>query len=580
MDALTLSFELKEGRITALDVMIHTLRRIDDINARLNAVVSLRDRTDLLDEARRADDEIRAGKKRRGWLHGIPLAVKDLSDVSGIRTTMGSTLMESAPPISCEYEETPFVRRLRRSGAIIIGKTNTPEFGLGSHTYNPVFGRTSNPFDADKSAGGSSGGAGAAVASGMVSCADGTDMMGSLRNPAGWNGLYSLRPTAGLMDEADAREEMEKSANASAAVVDVTDEEDAEEGTEEGQKNGGASSWEELPHPISTAGPIGRTPRDCAALLRTMIGSDGDGDGDSSNNLDLFDASKVLSVSRPSLPSSLKGKRVGWLSTWGGSYPTEPAVLERCEDALRILESAGAAVVRVEDPPFSSVDMWDSWTAIRSKVVADGIADRFGDDFLEEYDDTQIKPELRYEVERGLSLSADRWNDAVRIMKEWSARAEEELFTNTTNNDGESGECYDLMALPSAQLLPFPVEWTWPRSIHGTEMDSYHRWMECHVPVSLGGLPCATVPAPSREAGRDGGGKGECEGGDGDGDGNENGNGDGDGDGRKGELPIGLQLFGPRGSDAEVLSAAAAYYLALAEERREEGGGRPRPPDF
>lgn len=519
LDALELSAEIEAGRISAVQAMECALSRIDSINPRLNAVVSLRDEPELMDEARVADEELRAGK-RRGWLHGVPMAIKDLSDVAGLRTVKGSRLLAesaAAPPA----EDDPFVRRLRNAGALFLGKTNTPEFGLGSHTFNPVFGSTYNPFDVSKSAGGSSGGAAAAVASGMLWIADGSDMMGSLRNPAGWNGLYSMRPTAGLIEEADERDEASREGNQVPAMDDR-----GGEGNEDEELD--------LPYPISTAGPIGRTPKDCAVLLQTMVGED---------NLDLFDSSHILSESSP---PSLRGKRVGWLSTWDGAYPTESAVLQKCEGSLRVLDAAGAQVVRVEDPPFSAEKMWRSWTTVRSRVVADSIIDEFGEDFLQRYKDDEIKPELRWEVERGLALSRDELSDAVGVMEEWSARAAE-LFEME----------YDLLALPSAQLLPFPIEWAWPHDVAGVEMDTYHRWMECMVPVSLGGLPCATIPAPL--VGQDEAGTGSG------GDGGDTDVGKGGG-GSKRELPVGVQLLGPRGTDAAVLSAAVAYHDALIKE--------------
>lgn len=160
----------------------------------------------------------------------------------------------------------------------------------------------------------------AAVTAGMIWAADGSDMMGSLRNPAGWNGLYSLRPTAGLMEEADARDAREEEGEGAGCAAADADDDD---------KNGNGGKLE-LPYPISTAGPIGRSPGDCAALMQTMA---------EEGNLDMFDASAALSSRVSSSSPPFRGKRVGWLSTWGGAYPTEPAVLHECEGALRILEA-------------------------------------------------------------------------------------------------------------------------------------------------------------------------------------------------------------------------------------------------
>ena len=177
---------LRAGTITPRELMAETLDRIDQANPAVNAIVALRDRDALLAEAEAAPP---------GPLQGLPMAVKDLADTAGIVTTYGSPAFRDHVPAA----DSPMVARLRRAGAVIIGKTNTPEFGLGSHSYNPVYGVTRNPYDLTRSAGGSSGGAGAALAARMVALADGSDMMGSLRNPAGWNNVFGFRPSYGLV---------------------------------------------------------------------------------------------------------------------------------------------------------------------------------------------------------------------------------------------------------------------------------------------------------------------------------------------------------------------------------------------
>ncbi|HPD93521.1 MAG TPA: amidase family protein, partial [Pararhodobacter sp.] len=192
--ALEQAAALESRAVSAEELMRATLARIERRNPRVNAIVSLRDADTLLAEARAAD-----AAPRRGWLHGLPLAVKDLANVNGLRTTMGSPI--TAHQIA--RKDDLFVARMRAAGALFIGKTNTPEFGLGSHTFNPVHGATGNAYDPGRSAGGSSGGAAVALACRMVALADGSDMMGSLRNPAGWNNVYGFRPSWGRVpDEA------------------------------------------------------------------------------------------------------------------------------------------------------------------------------------------------------------------------------------------------------------------------------------------------------------------------------------------------------------------------------------------
>ena len=187
-----LSAAIHARALSCRELMQATLARIAAVNPLHNAIVSLRDEADLLREADARDAQLAAGESL-GWLHGIPMAIKDIAATAGLRTTMGSPLLRDNVPKS----DGLMVERLKAAGCIVIGKTNTPEFGLGSHTFNEVFGVTRNAFDPGKSAGGSSGGAAVALALRMAALADGSDTMGSLRNPAGWNNVYGLRPSQG-----------------------------------------------------------------------------------------------------------------------------------------------------------------------------------------------------------------------------------------------------------------------------------------------------------------------------------------------------------------------------------------------
>src|SRR6266581_1166234 len=192
LTADALSAGLAGGQFTCRELMLATLQRIDCINPQCNAIVSLRDRDALLRDADERDAELHRGQ-RRGWMHGVPQAIKDVAATAGLRTTLGSPLLRDWVP----NQDSLMVQRMKGSGCIVIGKTNTPEFGLGSHTFNEVFGTTLNAFDTSRSAGGSSGGAAVALATRMLPVADGSDFMGSLRNPAGWNNVFGFRPSQG-----------------------------------------------------------------------------------------------------------------------------------------------------------------------------------------------------------------------------------------------------------------------------------------------------------------------------------------------------------------------------------------------
>src|SRR6056297_10512 len=251
------------GEVSAEALMQATLARIAEVNPRLNAVVSLQDEGVLLAEAKAADN-----RTPEGPLHGLPIAIKDLADAKGLPTSHGSPSLAG----QVAARDSLHVARLRAAGAIVIGKTNTPEFGLGSHTYNPVHGVTCNPYDGARTCGGSSGGAAVALASGMLSIADGSDMMGSLRNPAGWCNVYGMRPTWGLVPA-----------------------------TPEG---------ESFLHPISTNGPMARSPEDLALLLGIMGGPE-------------VRQPYGCAVPDLGLRGGAKGARIAWLGDWGGGFPYE-----------------------------------------------------------------------------------------------------------------------------------------------------------------------------------------------------------------------------------------------------------------
>ena len=192
ISALELCRDLQRGESSAAELMSETYRRINSVNPQVNALVNVIDEELAIQEANKCDAVPIAD---RGPLHGLPMAIKDLIAVKGLPTTMG--FVPFADNIASEDD--PLVSRLRSAGAVIIGHTNTPEFGLGSHTFNQLFGKTLNPYDLTKTPGGSSGGAAVALATEMLKLADGSDMGGSLRNPASFCNVVGLRPSIGRM---------------------------------------------------------------------------------------------------------------------------------------------------------------------------------------------------------------------------------------------------------------------------------------------------------------------------------------------------------------------------------------------
>ena len=191
LSAMDLARRVRRGDVSAVDVVEACLAQIERHNGEINAVVTINEQA--LDDARRLDR-----KRVKGLLHGVPVGIKDVTPVAGLRTTYGSPVYAEHVPEA----DALVVRRLREAGAVILGKTNTPEFATGGNTFNAVFGRTRNPWDPSRSAGGSTGGGAAGLATGMIALAEGTDLGGSLRIPASFCGVVGLRPSPGLVPTA------------------------------------------------------------------------------------------------------------------------------------------------------------------------------------------------------------------------------------------------------------------------------------------------------------------------------------------------------------------------------------------
>jgi amidase len=244
---------------------------------------------------------------------------------------------------------------------------------------------------------------------------------------------------------------------------------------------------------------MGRTPRDVASLLDVMAG-----------------AHPMQPLSRPATPvapllagASLDGVHIGFLGDWSGAYPMEAGVLDVVQDALALMAAAGAHI-RHLDAPFPHERLWQAWCDLRS--FADAAAKR------ETYEDpasrAQMKPEVLWEQERGRALDAMALAEASATRSDWY-RTAAALFDD-----------FDALVLPTAQVWPFPADWRYPREIEGKPMDTYHRWMEVVVPVSMLGLPAVTIPAGFSPQG----------------------------------WPMGMQVFGPMGSDAALLRIAEAWH--------------------
>ncbi|KAA0974034.1 amidase [Pseudomonas sp. ANT_H12B] len=432
MNADALSRAIHARQVSCREVMQAYLAQIERFNPQVNALVSLRPAEELLTEADTCDRQLDQGRSR-GWMHGMPQAIKDLAATAGLRTTMGSPLFaEQVPP-----HDAISVARVRDCGAIIIGKTNVPEFGLGSQTYNSVFGTTTNAYDPTLVAGGSSGGAAVALALRMLPVADGSDMMGSLRNPAAFNNVFGFRPSQGRVPHGPA--------------PDV------------------------FVQQLATEGPMGRSVTDVARLLSTQAGYDARAPLSLTQSPQIFNDTLVRNFSEV---------RLGWLGDYNSYLPMDDGVLSLCESALEDFTALGCKVEACQ-PDFSMDRLWQTWLVHRHWLVQGSLGALYADPQKRDL----LKPEAQWEIEGGLRLTAADVYQASVSRSDWY-RALSELF-----------ERYDFLLLPTAQVFPFDAQTPWPRVVGGRTMDTYHRWMEVVIGPTLAGLPSMNVPVGFSPAG-------------------------------------------------------------------------------
>ncbi len=432
LSARQLSEAIHARQLSSREVMAAYLAHIAVVNPGCNAIVAQQDEVTLMREAQAADEALAAGKSA-GWMHGMPQAPKDLAMTRGIRTTYGSPIFKDNVPAT----DSVVVERVRNAGAILIGKTNTPEFGLGSHTFNPVYGATRNPYDPTRSAGGSSGGAAAALALRMLPVADGSDFGGSLRNPAGFCNVFGFRPSAGRVPYGPAPELF-------------------------------------LPQ-LGCEGPMARNVEDLALLLSTQAGPD-------DRTPQALPSDPVLSTLTPQnvgavLDADLSGKRVAWLGDWGGCLPMEDGILSMCEQALRFFPDFGVSVESIS-APYPPEKIWQIWLAHRHFLTGNARMALYTNPTTR----AQLKPEAIWEIEGSLDMKATDLYAASVQRSAWH-QALQRTFAQ-----------FDYIAVPTAQVFPFDVTEHWPKSIAGRQMDTYHRWMEVVVAWTLSGCPVISVP--------------------------------------------------------------------------------------
>jgi amidase len=442
--AVDLARLIRSRELSATELLTAVLARIESVNPSVNAIVTLAPEQAAATAAEL--DSLAARGEFRGPLHGLPIAIKDLVETAGIRTTFGSPIFASYVPSS----DAPHVTLLKQAGAVVIGKTNTPEFGAGAQTFNKVFGPTRNPFDHRLTPGGSSGGAAAAVAAGMVPFADGSDLASSIRNPAAFCGLVGLRTTPGLVPD-------------------------------------------EAFEPLSVIGPIARTAQDAALLLAGMCGRD-----------------PGLPLARPDRPAdflglrpaSLRGVRVAWTFDLG-DLPVQPEVRSVLGSMRDRLERAGCAVADAA-PDLSDAD--EVFQVLRAALFVNLAP------LLRDHRE-QVKPTLAWNIEKGLALTGEQIA---------AARADHAAIFGRVRSFLADGP-FEVLALPTVQVVPFAVETEWVAEINGEPMATYIDWMRSCSRITVSSHPAVSVPAGLTAAG----------------------------------LPVGLQLVGRYGADRRLLELAA-----------------------
>ena len=414
--------KINNRQISIKEVVEYYLDRIEKLNPNLNAIVLQKDRELIIKDAIEKDKAKEVDKP----LNGLPIAIKDLTDVVGFKTTYGYPGSKDNEP----KKNSLFVNRLINKGAIIIGKTNTAELGVGGHTINRLFGPTSNVYNLSKSAAGSSGGASSAVAAGLLPFADGTDQMGSCRGPAAYANIYGFRPTPGLI-----------SADRSGQNLDL---------------------------PIlTTPGCFARNPNDMSILLDEIVGSD----SLDKISFDLNGSFKNQIIS----DKEFSVFKIGWLSNMNGEYNIEKEILDICEIKLRELEKINIKVEELK-PKINNDYLWKSWTTLRAKsIYEDTLAMNISDINSMTYQAIWEFNKGKEIKSRDLVLALDQRQQCLNQINL--------IFKN-----------FDFLALPSAQVFPFDKNLQFPKEINNIELDTYHRWLEIFILSSLLELPSITIP--------------------------------------------------------------------------------------
>lgn len=422
---------IREKKASAREVVQSVLNRIEKLNPKVNAICTMSERA--AEDARAADEALRRGSV--GPLHGVPIAIKDLVLTKGLRTTFGSRLFSQYVP----DEDDIVVERLRRAGAIILGKTNVPEFGYHGVTDNYLFGPTCNPWNVNMTAGGSSGGSAAAVAAGMGSLAIGSDGGGSLRIPAGFCGLFTIKGTFGRVP-----------LYPGCRVPEMP----------------GGSSWESL----ECLGPMTRTVEDSALVLSVIAGHD---------HRDRHSLPGDNRSYMAALQQDMRSLRVAWSPTLG--YATlDPDVRAICARAVKIFEGSLGCSVDEVDPGFENCG--NSFWAIVANDT-----------------DLQQLRRIRRERPDDLSQSLSGLLDTPWTAEDFTSAAM--VRQKITNTMWRFMESYDLLLTPTTACAAFPIGREAPERLADKTDVTLLDWLPYTFPFNMTGQPAANIPIGFTDAG-------------------------------------------------------------------------------
>lgn len=423
--AQSLAEQMKAKKISPVEVIDHYLKQIDTYNSDVNAFVTVN--PDARSEAIEKEKEIANGQ-HLGALHGVPVAIKDLTPTKGMRTTFGTKLYADNIP----DRDATIVRRLKAAGAIILGKTNTPDFGHKGTTDNTLFGATKNPWNLDKTAGGSSGGAAAAVACGMAPFAEGSDGGGSIRIPSSFCGVFGFKPTYGRIP-------MDNNLN-----------------NVFGSNN-----------PFVNHGPLALSVKDAALFVDVTQGP---------SSTDPFSLPIFDEKLKDQIAGSLDGLKIAYTKDFG-MYTVDTKVLKIMDEQVAKWRALGCDVEEVSLDFGMTLHEFlgffkNSWYA----AAAAG-----GKEILEKTPEL-ITPSYQTMIERGLSITtSDYINYQSKRTTVWNVL--QDCFSK-----------YDLIMSPTLAVPAFDYQLMGPETIEGKEIEADSDWMMTHI-YNMTGLPAASIPA-------------------------------------------------------------------------------------